>query len=56
MQFLLIKISKKNTNFFKTLEPRIIKSENGYEDMSNLFSGKVESAKFSEHVQQNTIK
>ena len=24
--------------------------------MSNLFSGKVESAKFSEHVQQNTTK
>ena len=30
---------------FKTLEPRIIKLENAYEDMSNLLSGKVESVK-----------
>ena len=30
---------------FKTLDPRIIKLENAYEDMSNLLSGKVEIVK-----------
>ena len=47
-------IEENSQNFFKSLEPRIIKLENDYEDMSNLRSGKVESVKFSEHVQQNT--
>ena len=49
-------IEEKCQNFFKTLESRIIKLENRYEDMSNLLSGKVESVKFSEHVRQNTTK
>ena len=48
---------KKNAKtFVKTLESRIIKLENRYEDLSNLLSGKVESVKFSEYVQQNTTK
>ena len=42
--------------FLKTLEPRINKLENGSEDLNNLLSGKVESVKFREHVQQNTTK
>ena len=42
--------------FLKTLEPRINKLENGSEDMNNLLSGKVESVKFREHVQQNATK
>ena len=29
-------VKEKCQNFFKTYEPRIIKLENGYEDMSNL--------------------
>ena len=49
-------IEEKCQNFFKTLESRIIKLENRYEDMSNLLSGKVENVKFSEHVRQNTTK
>ena len=49
-------IEKKCQKFLKTLEPRIIKLENDYEDMSNLLSGKVESVKFSEYIQQNTTK
>ena len=49
-------IEEKCQNFFKTLESKIIKLEHGYENMSNLLTGKVESVKFSEHVQQNTTK
>ena len=49
-------IEEKWQNFFKTLEPRIIKLENSYEDMSNLFRSKVESVKFSEHFPLITTK
>ena len=49
-------IEEKCQNFFKFLEPRVIKLENDYKDMSNLLSAKVESVKFGEHVQQNTTK
>ena len=53
-QFFLIKIFRKNLK--KVLEPRIIKLKNGYEDMSNLLGGNIESVKFSGHAQQNTTK
>ena len=50
-------IEEKCQNTCKTLQPRINIFENGYEDMSNLLvSSKVESVKFSEHVQRNTTK
>ena len=49
-------IREKCQKYFKSLEPRIIKYENDHEDMSNLLSGKVESVKFSEPLQQNTTK
>ena len=43
-------IEEKCQNLFKSFEPRTIDLKNGYEDMSNLLSGKVECVKLSKHV------
>ena len=57
MQFFIDKVNEgKYQNFFEILEPRTIKSENGYEDMIRLLSKTVGTVEFSQHVQQNTTK